>query len=380
LPVVLIATLPRAEIIDHVHETILIYHKSVVVIDAIMVRLVKFGVIGMGRMGLWHAKDFKSKVPGAELVAVSDIDKASAIRGSRELGVAWYQDYRKLWTMKDLDAVCVVTSTDTHAPISTEAAELGLHVFIEKPMATTTKDADRLRRAVRRTRVKLQVGFMRRFDPAYVHAKKRIEAGDIGKALVFKSISRDPFPPPPWACDPKRGGGLQIEMHAHDYDLGRWLMESEVDTVFTQAECLAFPEIKKKIPDFVDNTLITLSFVNKNLGSVEGSLNAKYGYDVRAEVYGTDGMITIGAFQRIPVVVYRSRGANLGPYFLGEDQTPHFAQRFGEAYLAEKIHFTKTIREDLRAKPSLEDGTAALNIGMAAFRSTGTKRPVKVAR
>jgi len=345
-----------------------------------MASQVKFGVIGMGRMGLWHAKDLKFKVAGAELVAVSDVDKASAVRGSRELDVPWYQNYRKLLTLKDLDAVCVVTSTDTHAAISTEAAELGLHVFVEKPMATTTKDADRLKRAVRKSGVKLQVGFMRRFDPAYGHAKKRIDAGDIGKPLVFKSTSRDPFPPPPWACDPKRGGGLQIEMHAHDYDLGRWLMDSEVNTVFTQAECLVFPEIKKKIPDFVDNTMITLSFVNKNIGVVEGSLNARYGYDVRAEVYGSEGMITIGAIQRVPVVVYRTRGTNAGTSYLGEGQTPHFAQRFGDAYLAEKIHFTRTIKEDLKAGPSLEDGRAALNIGMAAFRSTDTKKPVKVAR
>jgi predicted dehydrogenase len=344
-----------------------------------MASRMKFGVIGMGRMGLWHAKDLKFRVPGVELLGVSDVDKASAIRGSRELDVPWYQNYRKLLMLKDLDAVCVVTSTDSHAAISTEATELGLHVFVEKPMATTTQDADRLKKAVRKTGTKLQVGFMRRFDPAYLHAKNRIEAGDIGKPLVFKSTSRDPFPPPPWACDPKRGGGLQIEMHAHDYDLGRWLMDSEVDTVFTQAECLVFPEIKKKIPDFVDNTMITLRFVSKSIGVVDGSLNARYGYDVRAEVYGTDGMITIGAIQRIPVVVYRSRGTSPGTSYLGDFQTPHFAQRFGAAYLAEKIHFVRTIREDSRAEPSIEDGKAALNIGMAAFRSTATRKPVKVA-
>ena len=343
-----------------------------------MAKQVKFGAIGMGRMGLWHAKDLKSRVPGAELIAVSDIDKVSAIKGNRELGVPWYQDYRKLLRLKDLDAVCVVTSTDTHAAISTEAAELGLHVFVEKPMATTRKDADRLKRAVTKSGIKLQVGFMRRFDPAYAHAKKRIEAGDIGRPLVFKSTSRDPFPPPPWACDPKRGGGLQIEMHAHDYDLARWFMESEVNTVYTQAECLIFPEIKKKIPQFVDNTVITLSFKNKSIGVVEGSLNAKYGYDVRAEIYGSEGMVTVGAIQRVPVVVCTTRRVNAETTYLGESQTPHFAQRFGAAYLAEKIHFMKTIREDLKAAPSLEDGRAALNIGLAAFGSTTTMKPVKV--
>ena len=345
-----------------------------------MVKQVKFGAIGMGRMGLWHAKDLESRVPGAELVAVSDIDKSSAMRGSRELGVPWYQDYKKLLRLRDLDAVCVVTSTDTHATISTEAARLGLHVFVEKPMATRRTDADQLERAVRRSGVKLQVGFMRRFDPAYAHAKRRIEKGDIGKPLIFKSTSRDPFPPPPWACDPKRGGGLQIEMHAHDYDLGRWFMGSEANRVYTQGECLVFPEIKRKIPEFVDNTMITLSFRNKSIGVVEGSLNAKYGYDVRAEIYGSEGMVSVGAIQRVPVVVCTTRGANAETSYLGDDETPHFAQRFGAAYLAEKIHFVRTIREDLKATPSLEDGRAALEIGLAAFRSTNTGKPAEVSR
>lgn len=335
----------------------------------------------MGRMGLWHANDLKLRVPGAELIAVSDIDKASAARGAKILGVPSFQDYRKLLKLQKLDAVCVVTSTDTHALISTEAAELGLNVFVEKPMATKVRDADRLEKAVEKSGVKFQVGFMRRFDPAYLHAKKRIEAGDIGKPLVIKSTSRDPFPPPPWACDPKRGGGLQIEMHAHDYDITRWLMNSEVETVFTRAECLVFPEIRRKIPEFVDNTVITLGFSDRGIGIVEGSLNAKYGYDVRAEIYGSDGMITVGGIQRVPVVIHTTRGGNEATSYLGDHQTPHFAQRFGSAYLAEKVHFTKAILKNTKeGSPGLIDGRAALNIGLAAFRSTATERPVKVRR
>jgi predicted dehydrogenase len=126
--------------------------------------------------------------------------------------------------------------------------------------------------------------------------------------------------------------------------------------------------------------VITLSFNNRSIGVIEGSLNAKYGYDVRAEIYGSEGMVSIGAIQRVPVVVCTTRGANAETSYLGEDQIPHFAQRFGPAYLAEKIHFVKTIREDLKATPSLEDGRAALEIGLAAFGSTNTKKPVRVSR
>ena len=343
-----------------------------------MSKFLNFGVVGVGRMGLWHAKNLKLRVPGAKLIAVSDIDKASAKRASQQTGVPWYQNYRKLLALEGLDAVCVVTSTDTHASVATEAAERGLNVFVEKPMATTTKNAGGLARAVRKTGVKLQVGFMRRFDPPYSQARMRVEQGEIGKPIVFKSTSRDPFPPPALACDPKHGGGLQLEMHTHDYDLGRWFMQSEVDSVFASAECLVFPELKRKVPEFVDHTMITLRFANRSMGMVEGSLNAKYGYDVRTEVYGTDGMVMIGAIQRAPVVVYTRRVGNAETSFLGDKQTPHFAQRFDAAYLTEMIHFVRTIRDDLPAEPSVKDGRSALDIGLAAFKSTNSRKPVQV--
>jgi predicted dehydrogenase len=221
---------------------------------------------------------------------------------------------------------------------------------------------------------------MRRFDAAYSHAKKRIKQGDIGKAILFKSISRDPFPPPAWACDPKHGGGLQLEMHTHDYDLGRWYMESEVDAVFATAECLVFPRLKRKVREFVDHTLITLRFANRSIGMIEGSLNAKYGYDIRMEILGTEGMVMVGSIQRVPVVVYTMQGGNAETSFLGDREMPHFAQRFDAAYLAEMTHFVRTIQEDLRAEPSVDDGRAALDIGLAAFKSTDSNRPVRVAR
>jgi predicted dehydrogenase len=167
-------------------------------------------------------------------------------------------------------------------------------------------------------------------------------------------------------------------MHAHDYDLGRWLMESEIVSVYTKAECLVFPELKKQVSEFVDNTLITLSFRNHSIGMVEGSLNAKYGYDVRTEVYGTDGTVLVGSVQRTPVSVYTRKGANAETAFLGDKETPHFAQRFGEAYLTEMVHFVNTILQDRKATPSLTEGRAALDVGLAAFESTKTGQLAKV--
>jgi scyllo-inositol 2-dehydrogenase (NAD+) len=147
-------------------------------------------------MGLIHAKNLRTRVQNAELIAVGDMNAEVAKEAGRQTGVEWFSDYRKILDMPSLDAVCVVTSTDTHAQISIEAAEKRLHVFCEKPMAVNLQEADRLIATVARNKIKLQVGFMRRFDLPYVYAKRRLDEGAIGKPTVFRSISRDPFPPP----------------------------------------------------------------------------------------------------------------------------------------------------------------------------------------
>jgi predicted dehydrogenase len=329
-------------------------------------------------MGLIHAKNLRTRIQKAELIAVGDMNAEVAKEAGRQTGVEWFPDYRKILDLPGLDAVCVVTSTDTHAQISIEAAEKGLRVFCEKPMAINLEEADRLIATVEGKKIKLQVGFMRRFDLPYVYAKRRLDEGAIGKPTVFRSISRDPFPPPAWACDPKHGGGLQLEMHIHDYDLARWMMNDEVVRIYADAECLAFPDLKKQVPEFVDNTLFILRFARGQLGYIEGSLNAKYGYDIRAEISGTEGSILIGSPRMTDVTVCTSEGLNYEVTYTGSSEIPHFAQRFGHAYVAETEHFVKTILEDSPASPNVSDGRAALQMGLAAFQSTRTGRPVQV--
>lgn len=130
---------------------------------------------------------------------------------------------------------------------------------------------------------------MRRFDPAYASAKRRIEEGIIGKPTIFTSNSRDPFPPPAWACDPRKGGGLPIDMHSHDYDLARWLVNSEVRRIYAEGETLVYNKTKEEVPEFVDNIVITLKFQSGAMGAITGSQHARYGYDVRTEVLGSEG-------------------------------------------------------------------------------------------
>jgi len=343
-------------------------------------RLVNVGVIGVGRMGLYHALNVSRGVAEARLIAVADVRLDLAKRVAQLTGAeAYYQDYQRLLEREDIDAVCIATPSVTHAKICIEAAEAGKDIFCEKPISVSLEEANKVIHAVKNAGVKFQVGFMRRFDPAYDYAKKKVDEGVIGKPLLFKSTSRDTSPPPDHACDPKTGGGLQLEMHIHDYDLGRWFMGSEVKRVYAEGDALVFGSKRKKIHEFVDNIVISLRFANRTLGLIEGSLNAKYGLDVRTEILGSEGAVMIGALGYTPVTVCTpSHGISEEVTFKGDPKVPHFVQRFHDAFVRELGHFVNCILNDLEPVVTAKDGVAALEVGLAAIRSTEEHKPVEL--
>jgi predicted dehydrogenase len=340
-------------------------------------RRVRLGILGVGRMGLFHALNL-SAVPEAELMALADPDEKRAKRAAELTGVErWYSDPDQLIQQRDVEAIIISTPSDTHAKATLRVFEARKDVLCEKPLATDLRDAEKVIEGARETGVKLQVGFMRRFDTAYAGAKKKIDDGVIGKPTIFTSNSRDPFPPPAWACDPRKGGGLPIDMHSHDYDLARWLMGSEVRRIHAEGETLVYKEIKQQIPEFVDNIVISLKFQNGSLGAITGSQHARYGYDVRTEVLGSDGAVQIGELKRLPLTVCTASSISNEATYKGNEE-PHFVQRFHQAYVDMLRYFVRCIREDVQPSPSGPDGKAALQLALAVMESLKTAKPIEL--
>jgi scyllo-inositol 2-dehydrogenase (NAD+) len=221
--------------------------------------------------------------------------------------------------------------------------------------------------AVAQEQVPLQMGFMRRFDAAYQKAWKLIGEGAIGRPVTFKSIGRDPFCPRPEYADPAKSGGLIIDMAIHDFDLGRWMMGSEVERVSAEGTLLVCEEIKK-VGD-IDNAVINLRFASGALGNVEVSRNAFYGYDIRTEILGSEGALMIGTHQHTSVVLLTRTGAQY-------DVMPYLLERFGDAYLAQLRAFVECIRNHESPAVSGQDSLAALEIGIAATQSYQSGRAV----
>jgi len=328
----------------------------------------RIGLIGAGRMGQVFAHHLANSVAEADFVAVADMDAALAHDTAARFGAAAdYSDYHKLLARQDIDAVVIATPTHTHPEVIIAAAQAGKHIFSEKPLALSLDACENAITSVEAAGVKFQLGFMRRYDPGYAMAKKKIEAGVIGSPVMFKSVGRDPKRTTLEFARRENSGGLIADMGVHDFDLARWLMGSEVERVSTEGGCLVYPELAD-VGD-IDNAVINLKFENGAVGNIDVSRNAVYGYDIRTEILGSDGGLMIGKMQETPVLVMTRTG-------ISYDTVPYFMQRFGEAYAAEIRDFVRCIVEDIEPDITGKDGWAATAIGIAATQSLDEGRPV----
>jgi scyllo-inositol 2-dehydrogenase (NAD+) len=332
--------------------------------------LLNIGVIGLGRLGKVYAADLAQRVPGARLAAVADLRADLARSFAEEYGVPkWYGSHQELLADRALAAVAVITPTSTHGEVVMDAARAGKAVFCEKPISTSLAEAGRMLEVVNETGAFLQMGFQRRFDSGYLEAKKKIDAGVIGTPVLLTSTSRDPFRPPLEFCDPKVSGGLIADMGIHDFDVGRMFM-GDVKSVYSSGAALAYPEMKS-VGD-IDNAIVNMVFTNGTLGVVHLSRNAIFGYDIRAEIWGTKGSLQVGYFRETPILVMTKEG-------ITHDVVPHFMERFERAYLAQIQDFVNNVLQGRKPSITGADGIAALRVSLAATRSLREARPVEVA-
>jgi scyllo-inositol 2-dehydrogenase (NAD+) len=318
----------------------------------------KIGVIGLGRMGQLYARMLMTQVAGVQLYAVAESAEQLRTTMAREFNVPHATaSAHELLSLPELQAVVIATPTQTHAELVIAAAKAGKAIFCEKPLALTLDATHRVLDVVAQAQVPLEVGFMHRFDRAYTKAKALIDAGNIGRPVTFKSVGRDP----------SQSGGLILDMAIHDFDLARWLMGSKVERVSAEGTLLVCEQLQH-VGD-IDNAVVNLRFASGALGNVEVSRNAFYGYDIRTEVLGSEGAVTIGAHQYTPVVLLTRNGAQ-------HDTVPYLMERFGHAYCAQIQHFADCLRAGKSPSVGGTDALAALEIGIAATRAYQMSRIV----
>jgi len=329
---------------------------------------IRIAAIGVGSLGFLHAKNLLTKIESAKLVKVVASRRESAEQAAMKLGIEkWSTNPDEVFADPAIDAVIITTPNSTHVQLIKGAAQSKKHIFVEKPITQTIEEAHDVIQTIKNHHVFCQVGFMRRFDPAYVEAKKRIAAGDIGNPIFFKGVSRDPGSPP--ASYIKNSGGIFLDFTIHDYDLARFLMDSEVDSIRTMGSVLQYPYLKKF--NDLDQALTYLSFESGAAGDIESSRNAGYGYDVRAEIIGTEGTIQIGSLQNHNIRILSKKGSTY-------DIIPEYQTRFKDAFELELQHFVDCLVSGERPACTEIDGLRALEIATAANESFLLKKEMKL--
>jgi inositol 2-dehydrogenase len=328
------------------------------------------GVLGVGEMGKRHAENLRHLVPGAELLAIADVAAARAKQVAEELEVAKsFGSLEAMLECKEVQAVLIATPDKFHAQGIIQAAKAGKDILCEKPIALTLDDAYAALDAVSKAGVRLQIGFMRRYDPAHAAAMKRIEAGEIGTPLIFKSVGRDKDEPPLAAYQSGVNGMIFYNSTIHDFDLARWLMRDEVAEVHSYTTVAIRPEVAQ-YGDVVASS-VNLQYRKGGIGNIESYVQAVYAYDVRTEIVGSKGAIFIGSIEKTPAVFLNANGSS-------QTLADHFLSRFADAYLAEVRNFVETLLRDEPVRVTGDDGLKALATAVAAEASHKQKRPVKV--
>lgn len=319
-------------------------------------------------MGLTHAENIARRVHGATLTAVTTANEGRAEQARKCCGdVAVYPGLDELLEAERLDAVCIASSTSAHVDNVVRCAAAGVHIFCEKPLALNLADCDRAIAAAEQAGVKLMVGHVRMFDAGHVGARRHIEAGAIGKPLVFRAISGDVDPPPPSFADPAVSGGLIVDAMYHDLYIARWLLADEVERAYAEGGALVDPAIGA-VGD-VDNAVVSLRFAQGAMGTLFVSRTCRYGYDLRVEVIGDEGAVQVGYFRQTPVRLLDRSGVH-------HDMTRTFPQRFGDAFVDELQAFVDCIEQDVEPAVTGADSRATLAVGLAATQAMHLGAPV----
>lgn len=323
-------------------------------------------VFGAGRIGRIHAANL-ARQPGVRLKYVIDVDAGAAAALAAEHG-AQVADVEGALGDAAIGASVICSSTDTHADLIERSAAAGKHVFCEKPVDLALARARACEQAVAKAGVVCMIGFQRRFDPTFEAVKARIEAGEVGTPEMLVVTSRDPGAPP--VSYIQRSGGIFKDMLIHDFDIFRWLLDDEADTLHATGSCLTDPAIAEA--GDVDATAVTIRTKAGRLCQINTSRRAAYGYDQRFELLGSAGMLQAGNVRPTEVTAYSARAVS------SDLPEAFFLERYRIAYAREIAHFFAAVTRGEPVRTTIADGVKALELAEAATRSWREGRAVRL--
>lgn len=330
---------------------------------------VRIGLCGCGRIGQLHGTNLVQSVPQAELVAVADPYMNDTMRAWAEgLGIEKiYDDTNKIMEDPTIDAVMVCSATPSHVDLIRAAAKAGKHVFCEKPLHTDVAKIKECIKLCEEAGVKLQVGFVRRFDHNHSKVREVVASGKLGAPCIVKVSSRDPADQPMSYIE--TSGGIHVDMTIHDFDMARFLAGSDATEVYAIGMC--------NNPDYakygdVDNTIITIKFANGAIGVIDNTRSSCYGYDQRTEVQCAKGCVQVSNDLENTAMISSAEGVEVAK------PTWFFLERYNDAFIEEDSQFCKAVLGEQEVPVGGIDGLQPVLMAKAAKLSLDEGRPVKI--
>ena len=332
----------------------------------------KVGIVGLGRLGKRHAENLALRVPGAELVAACSPDADERAWATQKLGVKHaFGQYRELLAHPGLDTVFLVTPNTVHPEQIIAGLEAGKHVFCEKPLSMVLDECLAVEaEATRHPKLKVMIGYVRRFDASYQDAHRKIASGAIGRPFIVRSQTTDMNDPSGFFVRfAPKSGGIFIDMSVHDIDAARWLLGAPKPTRVFSTGTIAVHAGLADCGD-VDNGIALVEFEGGAMATIYASRTMAHGHETTTEVIGTEGRIMVGRDGRLNQVEVADK------YGIRTETVPTFWERFEDAFLRETLHFIDCVRHDKAPGLSLHDATEATRIGIALRTSLVERRAV----
>ena len=327
----------------------------------------RIGLIGLGRIGSFHA-DTLSQLPAVDSLVVTDAVPALTKTVAERVG-AQVADSPESLISGAVDAIVIAAATGAHVELIRAGVDAGIPVFCEKPLSGDLSEAVAIARYVNDRGVPVQIGYPRRFDPAFAAARAAVEAGELGWVHTVRSTTLDPAPAPRGYIEVS--GGIFRDCSVHDFDTVRWVKGREVVEVYATGSARGADFFAEFGDVATAQTLLTFDD-----GATAVVSNTRYnarGYDVRLEVHGVDDSVAAGWSDTTPM-----RNLEPGATWPAGPPATFFMDRLAGAFHAELTAFTEVVAGQRTSPCTVDDAMAVAYMAEAAALSLAEHRPVRI--
>lgn len=332
--------------------------------------MTRIAVLGCGRIGAMHAANIAAH-PRASLAGVYDIHRPAAEAVAAKTGARLFVSAEEILASPEVDAVLIATATDTHADLLEAAVAAGKPVLCEKPIDLSLDRVNLCAKRIAGSAVPIQLGFVRRFDPGHRAVRQAVARGEVGALHQVAVTSRDPGLAPEGYL--RVSGGIFRDMTIHDFDMARFILGEEVETVFATGARLVDPGLMATLGDY-DTVTVVLTTASGKQAVITNSRRATYGYDQRVEAFGDLGMAISENRRPHAMTLHRAEFTDRAEPLLN-----FFIERYREGFDAEIDAFVSAIEQGVAPEVGFEDGRQALILAEAALKSVTEGRVVQVA-